>query len=302
MTITEVPLTAGLAVDEEIVYEVVVPGVYDIDEALYHSDPVPGGSLSSSGARKLLPPSCPAKFRYEQLHPSPPTKSMELGTAAHKMVLGIGAPIEMVDAKDWRTKAAKEAADAARARGAVPLLPGDYFRVQEMALAIKTHPVAGALLDPGRGGLPERSLFWVDPEFGVWCRSRLDWMPPPTTGRFVIVDYKTTSSAGPEALPKHVANFGYHVQADFYCRGIRALGIHEDPDFLFVFQETEAPYLITTAQLDEETMWAARQANQEALERYRDCLESGIWPGYDEEIQLVSLPPWSRRRYGEETL
>ena len=32
-------------------------GVYDIPEDLYHRDPVPGGSLSCSGAKKLLPPS-----------------------------------------------------------------------------------------------------------------------------------------------------------------------------------------------------------------------------------------------------
>jgi PDDEXK-like domain of unknown function (DUF3799) len=278
-----------------------IPGVYDdMPEDLYHLDPVPGGSLSSSGARKLLPPSCPAKFRYEMDHPTAPTAAMETGTAAHKQVLGAGAPVEVVDAKDWRTNAAKDAAAAIRARGGVPLLPADYLRVQEMALAIKTHPVAGILFDPGRGGLPERSLFWVDAEFGVWCRARLDWMPPVGGERFIIVDYKTTVAAEPDAIRKHVASYGYHVQAAFYDRGVRALGLHEKPDFLFVFQETTAPYLITVVQLDEDAMYEGERACREALERYRDCKEAGDWPGYTEEIQLVSLPPWARRRYGEE--
>lgn len=35
------------------------PGVYDLPAEVYHADPVEGGSLSSTGARKLLPPSCP---------------------------------------------------------------------------------------------------------------------------------------------------------------------------------------------------------------------------------------------------
>jgi hypothetical protein len=277
---------------------VVEPGVYpDIPEDLYHRDPVPGGSLSSSGARKLLPPSCPAKFRYEMDHPAPPTESMELGTAAHKTVLGVGAPIKIIDAEDWKTKAARDGRDAARAAGAVPLLPDEYLQVQEMALEIKRHPVASVLLDPGRGGAAEQSMFWVDPEFGVWCRARLDWMPAPTPGRFLVCDYKTTNSAAPEAIRKHVSNFGYHIQADFYCAGIRALGIHEAPDFLFIFQETSPPYLITIVQLDEDTMWAGEQARREALERYRDCTRANRWPGYTEEIQLVSLPPWARRRW-----
>ena len=51
---------AGIAEAEVVVDE---PGVYDgLDEAAYHADPVPGGSLSASGAKLLLPPSCPALY------------------------------------------------------------------------------------------------------------------------------------------------------------------------------------------------------------------------------------------------
>ncbi|MBO0827768.1 MAG: hypothetical protein J2P24_08300 [Streptosporangiales bacterium] len=45
------------------------PGVYNLPAAVYHADPVPGGSLSQSGAKKLLPPSCPALYRYWADHP-----------------------------------------------------------------------------------------------------------------------------------------------------------------------------------------------------------------------------------------
>src|SRR5438270_12221695 len=100
---------------------VTAPGVYDLPEYVYHADPVPGGSLSQSGAKKLLA-TCPARFRYERDHPPAPTDAMELGTAAHKLVLGIGPDLVEVEAKDWRTKAAQEAAEVARARGAVPVL------------------------------------------------------------------------------------------------------------------------------------------------------------------------------------
>jgi len=34
--------------------QVTAPGVYDIPAEAYHADPVPGGSLSASGARDLL--------------------------------------------------------------------------------------------------------------------------------------------------------------------------------------------------------------------------------------------------------
>ena len=45
------------------------PGVYEMDEATYHQDPVPGGSLSASGAKLLLPPSCPALYAWRRDHP-----------------------------------------------------------------------------------------------------------------------------------------------------------------------------------------------------------------------------------------
>ena len=108
-------------------------GVYEIAEDVYHADPVPGGSLSSSGARKLLPPSCPARFRHERDHPPASTPSMERGTAAHRLVLGTGAEIVQVDAADWRTKAAQDERDKARADGKVPLLAAECRKVQDMA-------------------------------------------------------------------------------------------------------------------------------------------------------------------------
>ncbi len=169
-----------------------------------------------------------------------------------------------------------------------------------MAEVIREHPIAGALLNPDRGGEAEQSLFWQDEETGVRRRARLDWMPDLTNawGRFIAVDYKTCSSAGPDAIAKAVANYGYYMQADWYCAGIRALGLDDDPAFLFVFQEKEPPYLVTVAGLDDEARAIGRARNRQAIERFRDCTESGFWPGYSDDIEYISLPPWAARTLG----
>ena len=78
----------------------VQPGLYDIDAELYHQDPIPGGSLSSTGARKLVT-ECPAKFKYSLDHPQPHNKALELGTAAHKLVLDDGPELIVVDRDIW---------------------------------------------------------------------------------------------------------------------------------------------------------------------------------------------------------
>jgi hypothetical protein len=268
------------------------PGVYTMPEEVYHADPVPGGSLSCSGAKKLL--ACPARFAWDREHPPAPTAAMELGTAAHKLVLGAGAELAVIEADDWRTKAAKEAAAAAREAGAVPLLTAEHAQVQAMAAALREHPVAAALFDPDRGD-PEQSLFWVDDRTGVWLRSRLDWLPRQPAGRLIIGDYKTAVSASPDGFSRAVLNFSYHQQAAFYTDGAAALGLDGDPAFLFVVQEKTPPYLVAVYELDALATEAGRARNRRAAEMFRDCTEAGIWPGYSAEVEPISLPPWATR-------
>lgn len=267
------------------------PGVFDIPADEYHRDPVKGGSLSSSAARRLLA-TCPARWRYEQDHPTPPTDAMELGTAAHSTVLGTGAEIVTVDAADWRSKTAKEMRAEARRSGGVAVLAKDMDRLDDMAAAVRKHPVAGVLLEPGAGHT-EQTLIWRDPGTGVWCRAMLD-RRLTLNGRVLVVDYKTTADAAGDSMAKSVARYGYHQQGAFYSEGVEELDLGA-PHSLFVFQETSPPHLIRVVELDYSALQVGRRRNRRALEIFRDCRESGIWPGYPTEIETVALPPWAER-------
>ena len=278
------------------------PGVYEIPEDVYHRDPVPGGSLSSSGARRLLEPSCPAKYAYEREHGRPPTLAFNLGHAAHRKVLGAGADVVVVDAPDWRTKAAKDERDAAYAAGQVPILKKEAEQVEAMAAAIRAHPVASKLFDPERGGQPEQSLFWRDRRTGIWRRARLDWYPVLSTGRRLIIpDYKTCVSAEPKAIERASYDHGYAQQDDWYLDGVRALQLAGDlePAFIFVFQEKTAPYIVTVAEMEPTAKrWAAAK-NREAIDTYVECATTGHWPGYSEGIEQIALPAYAERQFLE---
>jgi len=274
---------------------ITAPGVYDIPAEDYHRDPIEGGSLSSSGARRLLK-TCPARFRYELDHPPAPTDAMELGTAAHRMVLGVGPGLVAIDAKDRRGKVFKDAAAKARGEGKVPLLRKDYERVQDMAAALLNHPEAAALIT-GNGPV-EQALVWLDEDSGVMCRAMLD-KQTRVAGVPVIVDYKTTTEAAEDAVRKSVVSYGYDMQAAFYSDGYQVLKLAR-PDFLFVFQETAPPHLIRIVRLDDDAMATGARLNRRALEMFRDCRDAGVWPGYPHEIHEVSLPPWAHDRYPEE--
>lgn len=268
------------------------PGVYDLDAETYHADPVPGGSLSSSGARRLLQVP-PARWQYEQEHPPAPTPAMILGTAVHSLVLGVGIQPERIDADDWRTKAARAARDEATRHGRLPLLRDDYDRAYAMAEAVLSHPVAGALFDPARGR-PEQTLVWRDEATGVMCRAMVDHLPHDD-GRPILADLKTTTDASPREVSKTVAKWGYHCQAAWYLDGYRALHPGSDPAFLFTFVEKVPPHLVSVVELDRHALAVGAELNRCALEIYAECRATGVWPGHSPEIELVALPEWATR-------
>lgn len=271
------------------------PGIYDLPYGAYHGDPVKGGSLSSSGARKLLPPSCPAKFKLWVDEGQAPSREFDIGHAAHKLVLGAGPELVVIDANDYRTNAAKQQRDDAHAAGSVPLLEHEFEKVAAMAAKLKQHPVASALLDSARGKA-EQSIVWRDDEFGVWRRALLDHLPFPVEGRRLIVaDYKTTNSGAPGDVPKAMHSYGYHQQLDWYLSGVKALGLHgdRDPAAVLIFQEKTKPYLVSIFQPNQPAMDIARTRNRKALDIYRHCVETGDWPGYGNDVMPLSLPGWA---------
>jgi hypothetical protein len=284
-------------VDVEILpAEITAPGVYPtLTHEDYHRDPVPGGSLSSTGARRILPPSCPAKFRWEQRNPTLPTKPMKVGTVAHALVLGTDLPLTLVDFDNWRTNAAKKEAADAEARGEIAMLRKEFEPIKAMAEALLQHKLAVKLIE---GSQPEASLVWQDAETGVWRRARFDLLRQPSaSGRLLIPDYKTSTSANPAKFTKSIVEYGYHQQGPFYIDGAVALNLGDDPAFLFIVQETAAPYLVSVVQLDSLDMRIGAHLNREAIQLYAQCKARDEWPGYCEDIAHVSLPSWYRRDF-----
>lgn len=251
------------------------PGLYDISNADYHKDPVPGGSLSSSGAKKLIAKT-PAHYKWDQDHQEH-KDIFDFGTAAHSVVLeGDETNLAVLDFKDWRTGPAQEAKAKAYAEGKTPLLTKDLAQVRAMAEQIRNHPEASFLL---KDGVPEKSAFWQH-ETGVWLRARFDWLPNSRGRGMLIPDYKTAASAEPGKFSRSSADYGYHQQAAFYCDAAKALGLSEDPVMLFIVQEKEGPYAVNVIEIHEEDVMMGRALNEKAIRTYQDCKAKNEWPGY----------------------
>lgn len=277
------------------------PGVYDLDAEVYHADPVVGGALSHSGIKRIMPPSCPALFKHWQDNPTVHKKEFDFGHAAHKLILGRGAEIAEVDAANYLTKKAKEAKAAAYDANQIPLLPDELAIVKAMAEAVLAHPVASVLLDPRRGRA-EQTLVWRDPGTGIMCRGMIDFLTTPTAGQpYFLPDYKTSRTAAPPLLGKVVADLGYHTAGAWYSAGVKALGIHPNPQYVLIVQEKAAPYLVTVAFLDPEAANIGRERCNAAIGLYTECLREGRWPGYSDDPVYLSLPPWVAREHTQES-
>lgn len=279
------------------------PGVYDISGEEYHRDPVEGGSLSSTGARRIL--QSPALFKYSQTHRQPPKRAFDFGHAVHSELLGVGAPVHVIDADSYSRKAVQQERDEAYEAGEVPLLVTEWVRVQDAAAAVRRHKVAGALL--ARPGPCEQVMVWRDPVTGLFCRSMVDKQVPGP--RLIVVDVKTATSAEPDSVAKSVFSFGYHQQGDFYLTGVRALGLNAgtDPAFVLVFVETTPPHPVTVAQLDPNALLWGSRLNRKAIDTWAHCVTTDTWPGYvgkvgdrdvstDTGVISVDLPYWATKQ------
>jgi len=289
------------------------PGVYDLEPEEYHADPVAGGSLSSTGAKKLLHPSCPALFKHWRDTEERETKpAWDFGKGAHQRVLGVGP--ELVEVSDdagknpaeWRTNECKARVKAIRDAGGVPLHPGELEQIEAMAARLRAHPWAALLFQPGTGAA-EQTIVWQDAQTGVWCRALLDWLPDHVPGRrFLFRDYKTGATSNVMKPDKTIDDFGYYFQAAFHLAGLRALGLaDDDSQALIVMQCKEAPYLVRVCQPDPTAMRIGAIRVREAIDLYAQCRaaeaagepDAIAWPAWSDDVEMVSLPAYTTRMY-----
>ena len=272
---------------------------YDISEKIYHDDPCVTPSLSSSIIKPLLYESpWHAWHKHPKLNPNfePENKTtFDEGRAAHAIILGEEQNFVIIDAKDWRTNAAKEQRDAAYADGKTPLLQHQFDEVKKIVDAhhaqIKNHECSDAFV----GGKSEVTIVWQE-DNGIWCRCRVDHIAENGKNFY---DYKTTDqTANPDSANRMMFNLGYDITAAFYNRGIRkVLGV--EPNYRFVIQEKELPYALSVIALDPAAEGVAQRKVDEAVRLWGECLQTGKWPGYPNRIAYVGAPAYIEQQWLE---
>lgn len=297
---TEV-ITAATAAERE--REPHVPGIRtDLSNEAYHSI----DSLSSTGIKRLL--QSPAHYRWDMDNPREQTESMLLGTALHMAVL---EPVLYADqlvvvpasAPKKPTAAQRAAAkptpaaiesmafwgriEAEQAAGKLVLTEAQHDRVSGMVRAVQRHPMSEMLTD----GAAEISFQWDDARLGIPCRCRFDYLRQDG----IAIDLKTTVNASAEDFAKSAANFGYHLSAAHYGNGHEHLLDASLKAFVLLAVENTAPYCVAAYVLESDAILFGKDRVEEAMLLYKQCRDSGYWPGYTERTLPLRMPRWALR-------
>jgi hypothetical protein len=224
-----------------------------------------------------------------------PTPAMAIGSAVHTHVLELdqwdARYVSAPDGIDRRTKAGKAEWEAftTAATGRTVLPKADADLVMRMAHSVFSHPAAAMLLAlPGKA---ETTHMWTDAATGLQCKCRPDWL---TDDGCLLVDLKTTEDASARGFAKSIAQWRYHVQASWYLDGIEQATGTRPEQFLFLCVEKKAPYAVAVYAADAEMIAAGAQTAARDLDVLATCKAANAWPGYSDQIEPISLPPWMR--------
>lgn len=278
------------------------PGIHQVPADQYHADALCDVPTLSAGTCRLLANSTPlhAWANHPRLNPELVREDkaiFDLGTVAHSVLLeDSDESVVVVAAADWRKKDAQEQRDEARADGKVPLLTKDWERVEEMVAAVRSQLEARGDDPPLlTDGVAEPTLLWE--ERGVMCRARFDWLRHDLAA---ADDLKTTGrTANPTVWGrKTLWAIGADVQVAFYLRGLKVL-TGAEPVWRYVVVENFPPYALSVVALDSGALELGQAKVDRAIDRWRECLTAGRWPGYPEPIYYAELPAWEETRWLE---
>ena len=275
---------------------------YDVPESEYHKKTL--GELSSSAAKQML--RSPAHYKaYIEAEDDDSTPSKEFGKAFHcaifeparflrdYAVLPEDAPRKPSITQRQAKKPSDETIvaiqwwDAFTAAGRKVISQDDMTRILGMQASVQAHPWARRLLE---GCETEVTIRWIDEATGVHCKARADSFKEMK--KRYVVDAKSCVDASPEKFSRSVYEYGYHIQHAHYCKGFAAIGKPLDNYFILAV-ESEAPFVCQVYHIDAAAEARGYELTERAASRLQECIEANKWPGYSEDINALSLPPWA---------
>lgn len=249
----------------------------------------------------------PAHVYHQMTHGGPEsTPAKDLGWFVHMAVLQpeqFATQVVIAPKAEKKTKVGKAiwAQFEAENAGKYVVTEETHAKATAMAKSLMTNETAREFFEANPGH-NELSVLWVDKETGLLCKSRIDRVS--LIGEWPIVgDLKSARNAGRRAIERAIYDYGYHIQGAHYLEGLEALypvpAGNPFRRFLFFAIESEAPYLPAVYELDDAAIEEGKLLRRRYLQQWKECIESGNWPGYPQGVDYASLPSWAFKVFTE---
>lgn len=145
----------------------------------------------------------------------------------------------------------------------------------------------GYVLDNGRVEAP---IKWVDPDTGMQCKGRTDFIRPRG-----VTDLKSAREVAKREFERAMAKYLYHGQLSWYHHGAIFAGLipPDSPPPFVVAVQAVAPYDVAVYQMNIIDLAAGRALGIELMQKLMACTESNYWPGVQPELEQLQLPAWA---------
>lgn len=246
-------------------------------------------ALNFSKAKHLLRSAAHFKAAMEdEEHEA--TDAQHIGTMAHAMVLEGKDLRAMYAIKPAGMNLGSKEGRAWKKEQTLPILKEDDIEfIPAAAEAIRNDGHASAMLR----GCPLREHVVTGNMMGVECKMLMD-LAGSNEGRWAIGDMKTCVDASPYGFSKAVANGHLDMQIAWYADLLAiAEGLEEPPFCFWIAVEKPRAAAVQVYIASEEVMASGRRKVERALTLFKQCQETGSWPGYASGPINLNLPKWA---------
>ena len=249
--------------------------------------------ISASDLKRMV--KSMAHWKYSKEHPDEgDSADLKFGRAYHKLMLepdDFNNEFVVSPKIDKRTKEGKEeyARFLVKAGNKEVIDEETYQKLLDMKKELYKTPFVKLLIK----GEHEKSFFWTDAETGIKCKCRPDSFGQ-IKDQYICIDLKTTKDAETDHFMRDAIKLGYDIQASHYTQGLEST-YGKNFKFIFIAQEKTAPYLVNVLEADEYFMASGKELRSILLNKYKECVENDVWPGYMDEnngINSLSVPAW----------
>jgi len=236
-------------------------------------------TIIKAGAKSML------HMRYAATHTREATPAMRWGSLVHLAILEperAATGLHVVDCSSKRVKAWTEAVAEYGSDNVVTA--AEMGELDEIVSALYRNKLAAELIESTQHEVP---LEWYHDAYGN-AKSKLDGLDASVG----IVEVKTTASIVPRDFQRTMLQMGYPLQLGWYRHGVemttgQRLPVHA------ITVEQKPPHDVVVYPVSDALLDAGQEQAIDIATRYRQCCESGVWPGLQTGTEVLELPDWA---------